>query len=146
MAGPSNPQQRPAEQLLDTQLLLWLAITPMRLPAQLHAALTDRHTPFLFSVVSLWEVAIKTSLGKPGFQVDAGQLREGLRRQGLLELAIDAEHYLAVQHLPWIHRDPFDRLLVAQARHNGLTLLTADRLLSGYGDQVIWVGGSGPEG
>jgi PIN domain nuclease of toxin-antitoxin system len=146
MAAPSAPQQNDGQHLLDTQLLLWLAITPMHLPQQLHAALMDRRTPFLFSVVSLWEVAIKTSLGKSGFQVDAGQLREGLRRQGLLELAIDAAHCLAVQHLPWIHRDPFDRLLVAQARHNGLTLLTADRLLSGYGDPVIWVGSPGPGG
>ena len=146
MAAPSAKQQSGGQQLLDTQLLLWLAITPMRLPKQLHAALMDRHTPFLFSVASLWEVAIKTSLGKSGFQVDAGQLREGLRRQGLLELAIDAAHCLAVQHLPWIHRDPFDRLLVAQARHDGLTLLTADRLLSGYGNPVIWVGSSEPGG
>ncbi len=136
MAGP--------QQLLDTQLLLWLAITPQRLPAPLRSALRDRRTPVLFSVASLWEVAIKTSLGKPGFRVDADQLRQGLRRQGLVELAIEAEHCLAVQHLPWIHRDPFDRLLVAQARHSGITLLTADRALTGYGEPVTWVGSAAP--
>ena len=137
MAGPSNPQQRPAEQLLDTQLLLWLAITPMRLPAQLHAALTDRHTPFLFSVVSLWEVAIKSSLGKPSFQVDARALRRGLLAEGLQELPLAVEHCLAVQHLPWIHRDPFDRLLVAAARESGCRLITADRALLAYGAEVM---------
>jgi PIN domain nuclease of toxin-antitoxin system len=135
-----------SRQLLDTQLLLWLAITPARLPSAVREALSDRRSPFLFSVASLWEVAIKTSLGKPGFQVDAGQLRSGLRQQGLEEVAITAEHCLAVQHLPWIHRDPFDRLLVAQAVHAELTLLTADRTLSGYGPQMVWVGNWGAGG
>ncbi|MFO8237454.1 MAG: type II toxin-antitoxin system VapC family toxin [Prochlorococcaceae cyanobacterium] len=149
MAGPSsqpqpNQKQASAQQLLDTQLLLWLAITPQRLPAPLRSVLTDRRTPILFSVASLWEVAIKTSLGKPGFRVDADQLRQGLRRQGLVELAIEAEHCLAVQHLPWIHRDPFDRLLVAQAMQSGITLLTADRILTGYGEPVTWVGSAAP--
>jgi PIN domain nuclease of toxin-antitoxin system len=143
MAAPLAEQQSGGRQLLDTQLLLWLAITPMRLPKQLYSTLMDRQTPFLFSVANLWVVAIKTFLGQSGFQVDAGQLREGLRRQGMLELAIDAAHCLVVQHLPWIHRNPFDCLLVAQTRHDGQTLLTADRLHSGYGDPVIWVGSPG---
>ncbi|WP_255000381.1 type II toxin-antitoxin system VapC family toxin [Cyanobium sp. Alchichica 3B3-8F6] len=127
-------------QLLDTQLLLWMAIAPERLPATLRGNLSDRRLPLLYSVVSLWEVAIKTSLGKPGFLVDATQLRDGLKQQGLQELGIAPEHCVAVQHLPLIHRDPFDRLLVAQAIHHGLTLLTADRILRGYGQQVIWIG------
>ncbi|TVS06364.1 MAG: type II toxin-antitoxin system VapC family toxin [Cyanobium sp. PLM2.Bin73] len=134
MAEPGNAH------LLDTQLLLWLAITPSRLPAELSASLSDRRNPYAFSVASLWEVAIKTSLGKPGFQVDATQLRSGLLQQGLQEISIEADHCLAVQHLPWIHRDPFDRLLVAQARQCGLTLLTADRTLESYGPEVRWVG------
>jgi PIN domain nuclease of toxin-antitoxin system len=142
------PRNRSAQapRLLDTQLLLWLAVTPTRLPPALRSDLSDRRSPFLFSVASLWEVAIKTSLGKPAFQVDAGQLRGGLRQQGLEEVAITADHCLAVQHLPWIHRDPFDRLLVAQAIEAGLTLLTADRILSGYGSQVVWVGSAGSGG
>lgn len=90
--------------------------------------------------MSLWEVAIKTSLGKPGFQVDASQLRTGLVREGLQEIPISAEHCMAVQHLPWIHRDPFDRLLVAQARISGLILLSADRTLEGYGSEMRWIG------
>ena len=137
MAGPVDRQ---AKQLLDTQLLLWLAIDPERLPNNLRKELTDRRQLFAFSVVSLWEVAIKTSLGKLGFQVDASQLRAGLVREGLQEIPIAAEHCMAVQHLPWIHRDPFDRLLVAQARISGLILLSADRTLEGYGDEVNWIG------
>lgn len=140
MGSPASPRQRPAEQLLDTQLLLWLAIDPERLPTNLRKALADRRQLFVFSVVSLWEVAIKTSLGKAGFQVDASQLRAGLLREGLQEIPIAAEHCLAVQHLPWIHRDPFDRLLVAQAHQSGLILLSADRTLEGYGSEVRWIG------
>ncbi|MDH4406843.1 MAG: type II toxin-antitoxin system VapC family toxin [Cyanobium sp. D14.bin.5] len=145
MGAASSTQPKLSPQLLDTQLLLWLAIAPERLPATLRGTLMDRRLPMLYSVVSLWEVAIKTSLGKPGFVVDAAQLRDGLKQQGLQELGIEPEHCLAVQHLPWIHRDPFDRLLVAQAIHHDLTMLTADRTLRGYGHQVIWIsdGGSG---
>ena len=139
------PSER-SGQLLDTQLLLWCAVAPQRLPQSLQAALSDRRQPFWFSVASLWEVAIKTSLDKPGFRVDAAQLHQGLLREGFLECAIEAEHCLAVQHLPWIHRDPFDRLLVAQAQARGFTLLTCDRALTDYGAAVRWAGRPGPEG
>ncbi|MCT0200612.1 type II toxin-antitoxin system VapC family toxin [Synechococcus sp. CS-1325] len=122
--------------LLDTHVLLWWAVEPQRLPEPLRQELSDRRRQLLFSVVSLWEVAIKTSLNRPGFQVDAQALRQGLLREGFSEQAITADHVLAVQHLPWVHRDPFDRLLVAQARCEGLTLLSADRTLLGYGPDV----------
>ena len=125
--------------LLDTQLLVWLACTPDRLGSKLAEDLSDRNRPIHYSLVSLWEVAIKASLSRPDFQIDAYALRQGLQREGFLELAIAAEHVLAVQHLPWIHRDPFDRLLVVQARQEGLQLLTADRTLSDYGEAVRWV-------
>jgi len=119
--------------LLDTQLLLWLAVAPERLPVPLRQLLLDRQAPFLFSVASLWEVAIKSSLGKPSFQVDARALRRGLLAEGLQELPLAVEHCLAVQHLPWVHRDPFDRLLVAAARETGFQLITADRTLPACG-------------
>jgi PIN domain nuclease of toxin-antitoxin system len=93
-----------------------------------------------FSVVSLWEMAIKASLGREDFQVNPPALRLGLLDQGFLELPIQVDHVLAVQHLPWVHRDPFDRLLVAQAAQERLSLITADRTLLGYGDGVRWVG------
>lgn len=123
--------------LLDTQLLLWLAVAPERLPVPLRQLLLDRQTLFLFSVASLWEVAIKSSLGKPSFQVDARALRRGLLAEGLQELPLAVEHCLAVQHLPWVHRDPFDRLLVAAARETGFQLITADRTLLAYGPEVM---------
>lgn len=123
--------------LLDTQLLLWLAVAPDRLGDPLQQLLLHRQTPFLFSVASLWEVAIKSSLGKPSFQVDARALRRGLLAAGLQELPLAVEHCLAVQHLPWIHRDPFDRLLVAAERETGCQLITADRTLLDYGPEVM---------
>lgn len=127
--------------LLDTQLLVWLACDPDRLDPALAAQLADRERPVHYSVVSVWEVAIKSSLGRPDFQIDANALRQGLQREGFRELPIAAEHVLAAQHLPWIHRDPFDRLLVVTARQEQLELLSADRTLCGYGDGVRWVGG-----
>ena len=87
-------------------------------------------------------MAIKTALNKPGFRVDAA----GLLREGFLQCAIEAEHCLAVQDLPWIHRDPFERLLVAQAQARGFTLLTCDHTLTDDGAAVCWAGRHGPEG
>ena len=126
--------------LLDTQLLVWVGYAPQRLDGSLAAELVDRGRDISFSVVSIWEVAIKASLGRDDFQVNPPALRLGLLEQGFQELPIQAEHVLAVQHLPRIHRDPFDRLLVAQAARERLNLLTADRTLLGYGESVRWVG------
>lgn len=78
-------------------------------------------------------MAIKTLLGRPGFAVDPALLHRALLAEGFVELAITAPHVLRVARLPWVHRDPFDRLLVAQAIEEGLTLLTADATLKRYG-------------
>jgi PIN domain nuclease of toxin-antitoxin system len=100
----------------------------------------DPSQPVLLSVVSLWEVAIKASLGRADVQVDAAALRLGLLGQGFRELPIHAEHALAAQHLPWIHRDPFDRLLEVQAKLEHLRLLSTDRQLAAYGDPLEAIG------
>jgi PIN domain nuclease of toxin-antitoxin system len=126
----------PQPLLLDTQLLLWWAIEPNRLPATIRSLVADPLQPLVLSVVSLWEVAIKSSLGRADFQVEAAALRLGLLGQGFRELPVRAEHVLAVQHLPWIHRDPFDRLLVVQAQVEGFRFLSADRTLAAYGTHV----------
>jgi PIN domain nuclease of toxin-antitoxin system len=126
--------------LVDTHLLLWLASMPEQLPAAAKTQLESYERPLVFSVVSLWEVAIKASLGRGDLQVNPHALRMGLLQEGFRELPIQVEHVLAVQHLPWIHCDPFDRLLVAQAAQERLGLLTADRTLVGYGETVRWVG------
>jgi PIN domain nuclease of toxin-antitoxin system len=126
--------------LLDTQLLVWVGYAPQRLDRSLAAELVDRRRDISFSVVSLWEVAIKASLGRDDFQVNPPALRLGLLEQGFRELPIQVNHVLSVHHLPRIHRDPFDRLLVAQAAQERLSLITADRTLLGYGDGVRWMG------
>ena len=122
--------------LLDTQLLIWMAFAPEQLPSTLIPDLEDRQQRFFVSVVSLWEVAIKRSLNRPDFQFDAAALRQQLQREGFEELPIRAEHCLAVQHLPWHHRDPFDRLLIAQAQQEQIQLLSCDQSLSQYGASV----------
>jgi len=96
--------------------------------------------PLLFSAVSLWEGAIQSSPDRGDVQVNPHALRMGLLQEGFRELPILVKHVLALQHLPWMHRDPFDRLRVAQAAQERLSLLTADRILLVYGDGVHWVG------
>ena len=118
--------------LLDTQIVLWLAAEPEKLPPGAVGLLADPDAGIAFSVVNLWEVAIKRSLNRPTFQINPRRLRERMITTGFTELAVTGEHALEVEHLPLIHRDPFDRLLVAQALTEGLTLLTTDRLLDGY--------------
>ena len=119
--------------LLDTRLLIWMAFAPEQLPSKLIPDLEDRQQRFFVSVVSLWEVAIKRSLNRPFFQFDAAELRQQLQREGFEELPIRAEHCLAVQNLPWHHKDPFDRLLIAQAQQEQIQLLSCDQSLSQYG-------------
>ena len=119
--------------LVDTQLLLWAAFEPDRLSAKAATILQSRETPLLFSLATVWEVAIKTSLGRPDFSVDPGLLHRALVAEGFVELPISAAHLIRVATLPWVHRDPFDRLLVAQAMEDKLTLLTADATLKRYG-------------
>jgi Uncharacterized protein conserved in bacteria len=119
--------------LLDTHILLWAAGSPQRLPKPALSILKARDTALLFSAASVWEVVIKTSLGRPDFHVDAQRLRQGLLLHGYEELPITGEHALAVRALPSLHKDPFDRILLAQAQCEGLTLLTVDRELAAYG-------------
>ena len=130
------PSRKAPPRLLDTQLLIWLAFTPEQLPSTLIPELEDRQQRFFVSVVSLWEVAIKRSLNRLDFQFDAAELREQLQREGFEELPIRAEHCLAVQTLPWHHKDPFDRLLIAQAQQEQIKLPSCDQSLREYGASV----------
>jgi PIN domain nuclease of toxin-antitoxin system len=118
--------------LLDTHVLLWAAGEPKRLSRRARALLNDSDNELLFSVASLWEVAIKRVLGRSDFQVDARLLRRGLLDNGYNELPILSEHVVATESLPAIHKDPFDRVLVAQATVEGVTLLTTDSLVAQY--------------
>ncbi len=118
--------------LLDTHLLLWAAGQPDRLPAEARNLLQDPLHDLIFSVASLWEITIKRGLGRADFRVEPRVLWRGLRDHGYGELPITADHALAVDLLPAIHRDPFDRILVAQAIIEGITLLTGDPLVASY--------------
>lgn len=118
--------------LLDTHILLWAASEPDRLPETARQAIEDPQTQLIFSPASLWEVAIKSSLGRDDFRVDPRLLRRGLLDNGYAELPITGEHAVAVMGLPPIHRDPFDRMLIAQATSEGVQLLTVDEVVSRY--------------
>ena len=118
--------------LLDTHIVVWAMGSPQRLPPGLAEMLEDpRHTP-VFSVASLWELVIKQGLGRPDFNVQPAVLRRALLEGNWQELAIETRHALAVAQLPPLHRDPFDRLLLAQATVDGLLLITADSQLAAY--------------
>jgi PIN domain nuclease of toxin-antitoxin system len=118
--------------LLDTHLLLWAAGEPRRLSKAARALIDNPDNELFFSAASLWEVVIKRGLGRKDFKVDARLLRRGLLDNGYRELPILSDHVVATESLPLIHRDPFDRILVAQATVEGITLLTIDSLLSQY--------------
>jgi PIN domain nuclease of toxin-antitoxin system len=122
--------------LLDTHLLLWAANEPERLSDRARAYFDDADHELLFSAASVWEVAIKSSLGRPDFKVDAGLLRRGLLDNGYIELSITGAHAVFVTGLPPIHKDPFDRILVAQANVEGITLFTADSAVARYSGPI----------
>ncbi len=119
--------------LLDTHLILWAAYEPTRLSEEVRSLINDdRHVP-VFSAASMWEVTIKAGLGRADFTVDPRILRRGLLENEWEELPISSAHSVAVADLPAVHQDPFDRILVAQARVEGIALLTSDPLVAEYG-------------
>jgi len=128
--------------LLDTQLLLWAAGQPDHLPLPARRLILDASNELVFSATSIWEVAIKSGLGRSDFRADARLLRRGLLANGYDELSILGEHVVAIADLPPIHKDPFDRLLVAQSTVEGILLTTTDPVVAQYPGPVRMVGGS----
>lgn len=118
--------------LLDTHLLVWSAVDSPRLPLAVRRLLEEPESELAFSAASIWEVAIKHGLRRRDFPLDPRLLRRGLLEVGYTELPVTGRHAAAVCLLPPIHRDPFDRLLVAQAHAEGVTLLTADETVARY--------------
>ena len=118
--------------LLDTHLLLWAAGPSPRLSLEARELIDDPDNELTFSVASIWEVAIKKSLGREDFDVDPHLLRDRLVGYGYIELPVTSDHAVGVALLPRLHKDPFDRILLAQAVREGMTLVTADARVAGY--------------
>jgi len=123
--------------LFDTHVLLWAAASPQRISRKVRMLIENRENALIFSAASIWEIVIKRTLGRRDFRVDPQRVRRRLIENGYDELPIGGEHVLRVATLPAVHRDPFDRLLVAQAIHEGLVLVTADRALAQYPASVV---------
>ena len=117
-------------------MLLWAVDDSRRLSDAATELLENSRNQVYFSLVSIWEASIKFGFERPDFTMPPGVLRESLLRLGFLELPIASKHVIAVSKMPHLHRDPFDRLLVAQAKVEGLILMTTDKILAQYGPHV----------
>jgi PIN domain nuclease of toxin-antitoxin system len=122
--------------LLDTHLLLWAMISPERLSAEITVLLEDSANEIVFSVASIWEASIKYSRGRTDFKFEPRAFRRQLLESGFSELSVLGEHALTVSGLPAIHKDPFDRILIAQALVEGITLFTSDLIMTRYSGPI----------
>jgi len=122
--------------LLDTNILLAATIAPERLPSEVADSLRDPLNAVFFSAASIWEIAVKRSLNREGFDFFPEDIHRLALETGFTELPVRAEHCYALARLPWHHRDPFDRLLVSQAQALPAHLLTSDDMLPRYSDLV----------
>ncbi len=118
--------------LLDTHLLLWAAGSPNELPKEVYELLADNSNEPYFSAASIWEIAIKNSLGRDDFQVQTSVLRRALLDNGYTEMPITSQHAIYLESLPNIHKDPFDRILISQANGEGIRLYTSDKIIPKY--------------
>jgi PIN domain nuclease of toxin-antitoxin system len=118
--------------LLDTQVLLWAAGQPERLSAAARKLLNNPRNELVFSAASMWEIAIKKTLGREDFRVEPRLLRRGLLDNGYAELPVTSQHAVNIDSLPPLHKDPFDRLLLAQTLSEGITLVTGDAQVARY--------------
>jgi PIN domain nuclease of toxin-antitoxin system len=122
--------------LLDTHLLLWASAGSPHLSATAKKLIADSANELIFSVASIWEIAIKHARGLPSFHADPGLVRGSALQNGYTELDITGRHILAIPNLPSLHKDPFDRILIAQAMVEGITLLTADKTIARYSGPI----------
>lgn len=123
--------------MLDTHILLWSLIEPERLPTDARDALVAPENRVFFSAASIWEIAIKRALDRPDFKVEPELTRLAALDTGFNELTVNGKHAIKVRDLPHLHRDPFDRLLVAQAQTEPLVLMTDDTQVARY-DVTLW--------
>ncbi len=125
--------------LLDTHVLLWSLADPRRLPESARDAIETGDNEILFSAASIWEVAIKSQLLRAEFGVDAATIIDAARETRFTELPISAQHAAAIATLPPHHKDPFDRLLIGQALTEPARLVTADKALAAYSNDLVWL-------
>jgi PIN domain nuclease of toxin-antitoxin system len=118
--------------LLDTHVLVWMTSESRRLSVGARNLLGDPDNELLYSVVSLWELAIKYGLRRTEILLDPRALRRELLDNGFIELDVTGEHAVGIGQLPPLHKDPFDRLLIAQSIVEGITLITADPIVARY--------------
>jgi PIN domain nuclease of toxin-antitoxin system len=122
--------------LLDTHALLWILAAPEKLPATVRRAVQAAENEVYASVASAWEIAIRVALGRLDFDLQA--LERALAASGIQAFGISLQHATRVAQLPAHHRDPFDRMLVAQALSESMTLVSRDRELARYGVRLLW--------
>jgi PIN domain nuclease of toxin-antitoxin system len=125
--------------LLDTQMLLWAVFWPELLPKKARQAIAGDENRLYFSPASLWEVSVKSAQNKPDFQVNARIMRSQLLGNGYEEITITSLHTVAIGDLPLLHKDPFDRILIAQARTENIRLLTSDAKIAEYPAPIEFV-------
>lgn len=125
--------------LLDTHILLWAAQGSEQLSSKAKSLIEDPENQLYFSAASLWEVSIKNKLGRADFKINLAVLRRNLLDNGYEEIAINSGHAIGVDALPNIHKDPFDRMLIAQTALEGITLMTADSVVAEYPVAVVSV-------
>ena len=122
--------------LLDSHVLLWALSAPERLAPAVHAIIAEPSNTIYFSSASIWEIAVKSALGRPDFAFEPEQVTAAAVQTGFRELAVTSRHAAMVAKLPRLHRDPFDRLLVAQAIALPAKFFTCDEILAGYSELV----------
>jgi PIN domain nuclease of toxin-antitoxin system len=123
--------------LLDTHILLWSAAGV--LPKDAEKLLIDGDNTLYFSSASIWEIGIKRGLERSDFRIDPEVLRRGLLDNQYCELSITSVHALAANDLPLIHKDPFDRILLAQAKVEGISFLTSDKIFRKYSGPILFI-------
>ena len=125
--------------LLDTHTFIWWVGEPEKLSSDALAHLDNEDNELMLSVVSVWEMQIKSQLGKLKLNVPLGELVESQRQaNGVRVLAIELEHVLALNSLPALHKDPFDRLLIAQGQIEDAHIVSRDKMFAGYPVKVLW--------
>ncbi len=125
--------------LLDTHVFLWMAAEPEKLSVNAEECIMNAENTLYLSIVSLWEMQIKTQLGKLSLDVPLNELWHKQQMQSdILLLLTKEEHVWELVNLPQLHRDPFDRLLIAQSRHEKMPLISADDIVAKYETRVVW--------